>query len=177
MKLPNVVLTGVMGSGKTTTAPLLAHKLGYELVDTDAVIVERHGPIDELVEEHGRDRFREIEFDLARELRGVTRTVIATGGGLMAQPEAEQELLHGDPKVFWLTATPEELVRRLRAVDNKSPLITSYDPVWNMEWFLRLRASVFDVYERVDTTGRTPKQVAETLRRKFDAHCRARRAS
>lgn len=107
----------------------------------------------------------------------MTRTVIATGGGMMAQPAAERELLHSDPKVFWLTATPEELVRRLRAIDNKSPLITSEDPERNMGWFLRLRASIFDVYERVDTTGRTPKQVAETLRRKFLAHCRTHAGS
>lgn len=172
-----MVLTGVMGSGKTTTAPLLADKLGYELVDTDAVIVERHGPIADLVAEHGEDRFRAIEVELARELRGVSRTVIATGGGMMAQPEAERELLHGDPKVFWLTATPEELVRRLRAIGNRSPLITSDDPVGNMGWLLNLRTRIFDVYERVDTTERTPKQVAETLRRKFDAHCRSRRVA
>ena len=49
----NLILTGFMGTGKTTVGRLVAEKLGREFVDTDLVIEERHGPIQEIFDRQG----------------------------------------------------------------------------------------------------------------------------
>ncbi|MCY4663604.1 MAG: hypothetical protein OXC00_02945, partial [Acidimicrobiaceae bacterium] len=77
----NVVLTGFMGTGKTTVGRILAEHLGFDFVDTDAVIESRAGPIPEIFERAGEPGFRELERSVARELAGRTGLVIATGGG------------------------------------------------------------------------------------------------
>ena len=65
----NIVLTGFMGTGKTTVGRLLAQQLGYEFVDTDRVIEERHGTIADLFRSIGEQGFRRIERDLASRAR------------------------------------------------------------------------------------------------------------
>ena len=49
----NVVLTGFMGTGKTTVGRLLADLLGYEFVDTDEVIEQQYGPIETIFRDRG----------------------------------------------------------------------------------------------------------------------------
>jgi shikimate kinase len=39
----NVVLTGFMGTGKSTVGRLLATRLNYQFVDTDVLIVAQNG--------------------------------------------------------------------------------------------------------------------------------------
>ena len=79
----NVILTGFMGTGKTTVGRLLAERFDYEFVDTDRVIEQRHGPIPEIFRDHGEGEFRRLERDVADELSERDRLVISTGGRLM----------------------------------------------------------------------------------------------
>jgi shikimate kinase len=83
----NIVLTGFMGTGKTTVGRLLADQLGYEFVDTDRVIEERHGTIADLFRSVGEDGFRRIERELAAELADRVGLVISTGGRMMLDPQ------------------------------------------------------------------------------------------
>jgi shikimate kinase len=65
----NIVLTGFMGTGKTTVGRLLAAQLGYEFVDTDDLIEMRLGrPIAQVFLELGEAAFRQTEAELAQEL-------------------------------------------------------------------------------------------------------------
>jgi shikimate kinase len=83
----NLILTGFMGTGKTTVGRLVAQKLGREFIDTDIVIEERHGPIDAIFNSQGESAFRDIERALAHELGQRTGLVIATGGRMLIDPE------------------------------------------------------------------------------------------
>src|SRR3970040_282740 len=88
----NLVLTGFMGTGKTTVGHALAVKLGMEFVDTDELIEARHGPIARIFAEQGEAEFRAIERTVARELGQRTGLVIATGGRMILDPENFQSL-------------------------------------------------------------------------------------
>ena len=86
----NLILTGFMGTGKTTVGRLVARKLGREFVDTDLVIEERHGPIQEIFDRQGESAFRDIERTLAVELGQRKRLVIATGGRMLLDPRTSR---------------------------------------------------------------------------------------
>ena len=104
----NIVLIGMMGCGRTTVGRLLAHQLGRELVDTDALIEERAGrSIPELFARDGEAYFRALELALCRELSGRQGLVIACGGGLPTQDEA-MAALKENGLVFWLDRDPGE---------------------------------------------------------------------
>lgn len=102
----NIVLIGMMGCGKTTVGRLLAHQLGRELVDTDALIEQRAGrSIPELFARDGEAYFRALELALCRELSGRQGLVISCGGGLPTQ-EAAIAALKENGLVFWLDRDP-----------------------------------------------------------------------
>lgn len=88
---PNVIiLIGLPASGKSTVAPLLAKKLGWEWKDTDACLEVwwqvNHGEFissRELYRKIGEEGFREIERRAIKQLQDIPHVVIATGGGTL----------------------------------------------------------------------------------------------
>ena len=104
----NIILTGMMGSGKTTVGRLLARGLGLELADTDALIEQRVGrAIPDLFAQDGEVAFRALELELCRELSRRDGLVVACGGGLPTQ-EGAIAALKGTGFVFWLDRYPGE---------------------------------------------------------------------
>lgn len=104
----NIVLIGMMGSGKTTVGRLLAQRFDRPLADTDALIEERQGrSISDIFATDGEAHFRALELELCRELGGHQGLVIACGGGLPLQDEAIAAL-KSSGLVFWLDRDPGE---------------------------------------------------------------------
>ena len=104
----NIVLIGMMGSGKTTVGKLLAQRLRRPFVDTDALIEEQEGrSIPDIFARDGEEVFRALEQKIARELSGKSGLVIACGGGLPTQEEAIAALKENG-LVFWLDRDPGE---------------------------------------------------------------------
>lgn len=159
----NVVLTGFMGTGKTTVGRLLATRLGFAFVDTDEVIEQRFGAIPEIFASAGEERFREIERFVAGELSGSAGLVIATGGRMMLDP-ANAAALGDRARVFCLVAPVEELIRRLEQGDGpERPLLAGADPAGRIADLLAERASGYGQFEHVDTEGRTPAEIVTEL--------------
>ena len=104
----NIVLTGMMGSGKTTVGKLLARRLRRPFADTDALIEEREGrSIPDIFARDGENAFRALELELALELGRQEGLVIACGGGLPIQEEAIAALKQNGLAV-WLDRDPVE---------------------------------------------------------------------
>lgn len=96
----NLVLIGLPGSGKSSVGKRLARLTGREFVDTDALVEEKHGPIPRIFREKGEAVFREFEKAAAASLRNKRNLVIATGGGLVADPENVTNLKFNGRLVF-----------------------------------------------------------------------------
>ena len=79
----NIILTGFMGSGKSTVGVLLAEILVKEFVDTDSMIEQIHGPIPEIFKSEGEEVFRQYEREISEQLELEENLVIATGGKLL----------------------------------------------------------------------------------------------
>lgn len=106
MDARNIVLIGMMASGKTTVGGLLAAALGRPLVDTDALIEEKEGrTIPAIFAADGEGYFRDRERETAQDLARKTGLVIACGGGLPLRPDAMAPLKETG-LVFWLCRDP-----------------------------------------------------------------------
>jgi shikimate kinase len=80
--LDRIVLTGFMGSGKTTAGSLLADRLGWNFIDLDREIEARDGrTVPQIFAEHGEAHFRHLESAALASLLGQRRVVVALGGG------------------------------------------------------------------------------------------------
>ena len=89
-----IVLTGFMGSGKTTVGPLVAARLGWSFVDVDDVIeAEAGATIAELFARHGEAAFREREHASIAQLAAGEALVLALGGGAIEHASTRTLLL------------------------------------------------------------------------------------
>ncbi len=110
-----VVLIGPMGAGKTSVGKRVAKRLGVPFVDTDKLLVQRHGPIPALFEAHGEAHFRGLERDAVDETLRRGATVVSLGGGAVLDP-ATRRLLR-DVRVVCLTVSPEAVEARIAGTD------------------------------------------------------------
>lgn len=170
MHKPNIILTGFMGTGKTTIGKRLAQRLGYDFIDTDDRIEQRTGKtVPAIFRDLGETAFRKMEAALVRELAGLQGKVIATGGRLMLDP-GNAALLAGTGRVFCLIATPEEVLDRIsRDTQSDRPLLAGDDPMARITELLDQRRVGYAQFTPVMTSGKTPDQVADTLLQCFMA--------
>lgn len=159
---PNIVLVGLMGSGKTTVGRIVAQMVGFQLIDTDHVIVEEAGKsIPEIFATEGEAAFRLRESAALRSLLGKRGCVIATGGGIVTQPR-NIPILRQLGYIAWLEADPERLARRTSQNSNRPLLANEEDPKAKLERLLGERKplykSVADL--RIQTAELTPQETA-----------------
>ena len=102
----HIIITGFMGSGKTTVARALADILGRELLDLDQVIAEQEGrTATEIIEQDGEHSFREIETRTLREiLENSLPGVVALGGGAWTIERNRQLIDESEAITVWLDA-------------------------------------------------------------------------
>lgn len=163
----NIALIGFMASGKSTVGRIVADHLHFSFVDTDALVERRAGKsVASIFSEDGEEAFREHERHVVEELTERRRTVIATGGGLGADP-AHLASLKTHALVVCLWATPEVLYERARHLDHR-PLLQVPDPLARIRDLLAMRTPF---YQRADvlinTAGREPHEVALIALRHF----------
>lgn len=159
----NIVLTGFMATGKTTVGRVLADRLGYEFVDTDTLIEERHGPIAQIFVEYGEEEFRRMEREVAVELAGRQGLVISTGGRMMVDP-VNADVLGATGDVFCLTATVDTIVDRLTAAGTDSrPMLSGHDLRTRVADLLAERTEAYARFIQVPTDDESPDQIATRI--------------
>ncbi len=156
----NLVLTGPMGVGKTTVGIRVAKVLGWEFSDTDTIITQRAGhSINEIFAKEGETRFRTIESNVIKEVSKKDGAVIATGGGVVMDPQ-NMRLLRSNGVVVNLAATPTVLLKRLKKVTDR-PLLTD---IKGLEKLLKARSGVYsNADHRIDTSKYTIDEVVERV--------------
>ena len=159
----SIYLVGMMGSGKTSTGRPLAERLGYGFVDADAVIEQAAGcSIPEIFERDGEAGFRKLESQVLSAISQRHSLVVATGGGVVTQPE-NWGLLHSGI-VIWLDVIPNQLLQRLKADSTVRPLLQTADSEAALNTLLNERRPL---YAEADLTvvinEETPEQVADGI--------------
>ena len=156
-------LVGMMGSGKTSTGRPLAERLGYGFVDADAVIEQAAGcSIPEIFDRDGEAGFRSLESQVLSAISQRHSLVVATGGGVVTQPE-NWGMLHSGI-VIWLDVVPDQLLQRLNADSTVRPLLQTADPEAALNALLNERRPL---YAEADLTvvinDETPEAVADGI--------------
>ncbi len=123
----NILLIGLMGTGKTTVGRRVADMLGFQFIDTDHLIMDQaQCSIPEIFAREGESGFRLRESAVLRSLLGHRHCIIATGGGIITQARNRPLLCHLG-FITWLEASPELLARRT-ANNNDRPLLRGEEP-------------------------------------------------
>ncbi|MBQ6809824.1 MAG: shikimate kinase [Firmicutes bacterium] len=114
-KKQNLPLIGMAGAGKSTLGVLLAKALGYDFIDTDILIQQKHKKLlQEIIDEEGIDAFLAIEEDILSELT-IDRAIIATGGSAVYSDKAMQALKQHSTVVY-LEVPYEEILSRVKNI-------------------------------------------------------------
>jgi len=160
--MKDLILTGFMGTGKSTVGQILAAGYGIPFVDLDREIERRVGAtIHSIFDQQGEAAFRKLESAVLAGLLGDGEgRIIATGGGALLSAE-NRALLAGDQPVVCLTCGSEELARRIESQGGR-PLLPGTVPEQIRE-LLRERAAVYDLFPQVDTDQRAPEEVAKEI--------------
>lgn len=161
------MLAGFMGTGKSTVGQIVAGRLDWPFVDTDAEIETRAGcAIAAIFAQQGEAAFRQLEADVCAGLAGRRACVIATGGGALLNA-ATRAAFEQRGLVIGLTCALDEIVRRI-GHDPRRPLFTADRA--RLAGLLAERVAHYASLPHVlDTTDRTPDQVAEEVIRLWQA--------
>jgi len=151
------VITGFMGTGKTTTGRVVAARLSWRFVDTDALIVARADkPIPRIFVEDGEARFRAMERDVIAEMVTWVNVVVATGGGMLVNEINRNTVLQAC-FVVCLDADPFTIERRLSHSEER-PLAANWRTL-----FAQRRSAYAQIPFHIDTSGRSSSIVAEEI--------------
>lgn len=121
-KIPNIYLTGMRGSGKSSIGKIIAKKIRYKFIDTDEQIKKQEKlSIPEIIKKKNWFYFRKKEKYVVRNFTKQKGTVISTGGGVILDKENVKSLKkHG--KIVFLECNLERLEARISESTNRPSL-------------------------------------------------------
>lgn len=142
----NVVLVGMMGSGKTAVGRVLAARLGVPFLDSDAAIEEAaHASIAEIFARDGEPFFRDREAEVLARLLSGPPAVVSTGGGAFLA-ERNRRAIAEKGVALWLDAELDTLWERVRHKDSR-PLLRTPDPRGTLSALYENRVPVYRLAE------------------------------
>lgn len=159
----SIVLTGFMGSGKSSVGRLAAERLGRPFVDMDVEIARRLGkPIVRIFAEDGEAVFRHAERALCAELAEREGLVIAAGGGALLDP-ANYSALAERTDLICLQCSVDELLNRLDGSHDR-PLLEVADRRAEIQRLLEERRPIYDIIPwQIDTTHLTLEEAVRQV--------------
>ncbi len=157
----NIVLVGFMGSGKTTVGKRLSMAVRREFIDMDDFIEKREGmTINEIFAQKGEPYFRSLEKELCTRFAAGGGKVIATGGGVIKDPENVRNLKKGGI-IFYLKSTPEKIADNLKN-DNSRPLLAVEDKAAKIAELMREREEYYNACKDVEIDV-SQKEIEQTV--------------
>jgi len=156
----NIILVGMMGSGKTTVGKVLAKQLGKTFIDSDEEIQKRTGvTIPHIFDVEGEVGFRQRESAVIEDLVKLNNIVLATGGGAVIQPK-NREVMREGGVVVYLKSSVYDLWQRTRH-DHTRPLLRTENPRAKLQELFEQRDAMY--CEVANVIIHTSKQSVHTL--------------
>ena len=159
----NIVLTGFMGTGKSTVGRRVADILKIPFLDIDETLQRQAGrSIAELFRDKGEAAFRALESATIQELSMQAKAVISTGGGALLNPQ-NRRFLEQNGVLVCLSARASTLLERLKD-DVTRPLLAGENMETRINRLMEERQAVYAMCPvQVATDGKTIEQVAQEV--------------
>lgn len=160
-----IVLTGFMGSGKSTVGPLLARRLGWQFIDVDDVIAAEAGcSIPEIFAREGETAFRERERATIARLAGAGALVLALGGGAIETESTRTLLLQArETLLVHLQVELETTLARCGGTDHQRPILADRA---NLEGRYRRRLPLYrTAHVSIAVDALTPEETVAAILR------------
>lgn len=158
-----IVLTGFMGSGKTTVGPMIAQRLGWKFIDVDDIIEAESGAsIAEIFAREGEAAFRNREHATITRLAAMDGLVLALGGGAIEREET-RHLFLGTPGTFLvhLEVALETTLARCGGTEYTRPVLADYS---NLAARYQRRLPLYRMaHVSIVVDALTPSQVAAAV--------------
>ena len=160
-----IILIGMMYSGKTTVGQRLAKSLGKIWLDSDKVIEEKNGSIHVIFEKFGEQYFRDIEESvIANILEKNVDCILSTGGGSILRENTQRKLKNC--VVIFLKTSLQELQSRMEINNTQNtqrPLAQKLEKLYLERQELYLNSANFIV----DTDSKAVENVVEEIQKKL----------
>jgi len=161
----NIVLIGYRGTGKTSVAKRLSERLQRRLIGMDELIEKKAGmTIQEIVQRHGWDKFRELESMVAKEVGKLDNCIIDTGGGVILK-EDNITSLKQNGKMILLSADVETITKRIKDETQRPSLTGTKSFLDEVETVLNERREKYKKAAdfTIDTSSLTIEEVGEKI--------------
>lgn len=164
----NIILTGFMGSGKSTVGMRLAERLKMEFVDLDREIEKVTGmSVNQIFKRYGEIRFRSEENLMVEKLAKRNGLVIATGGGTVLREE-NMQILRNNGIIILLEASPEDIFARVSRKRGTRPLLRKNLTIENIEAMLADRDPFYQQADhRINTSGKDLDTIVKEIMNQY----------
>ena len=158
----NLVLVGMMGSGKSSIGKILSKKLEFEFIDTDNKIEElEKKTISEIFKKNGEKYFRNIEEVISLKSLKLDGKVIALGGGGYINPSIRKYALKNCISV-WLNWKNETLINRIKN-SKKRPLAIKLSNS-ELQKLITIRSNMYNLSDyKINCDKLDKKQIVEKI--------------
>ena len=163
----SIVLTGMMGSGKTTVAKQLAVLLPqFKLIETDFEIEkDEQLSISKIFDKYGESYFREKETSLLKNFCDKNDLIISLGGGTFLS-ETNRKLLEKSFTVY-LAGSAETLYNRIKN-DKSRPLLNCKNPEQKVYELLQEREKYYQKARlEINTENKSVEKIALEILEKY----------
>jgi len=125
-----LVLTGMMGSGKTSIGKEASTILGLKFYDTDLEIEKKlNMKIKDIFKLKGQNYYRQVEEKICIDLINGERKIVALGGGAFLN-SAIREIVLKKSFSIWINVNLKTIVKRIKLSKNIRPML-DYDNLEN----------------------------------------------
>ena len=164
-----IIFVGMMGSGKTAIGYIIAKMLNRIFYDIDNIIEKNRGySINEIFENAGEKRFREIEYEELIKIKN-RNSVIATGGGAYINDKSHR-LINKMGFTVWIKADSSTIIKRTKKNKNR-PLLQGKDINNRIESLLKERNPIYKKAQlSVNTTSENKNIMSRNVINSIEKH-------
>lgn len=161
--MDRIYIVGYMGAGKTTAARRLAQRMGWEVVDTDALFEEKYKiSVNDFFNKYDESLYRKLESEVLKATESLDHVVVSTGGGTACFFD-NMDWMNQHGLTVFLRISPQAAVDRVIHSRHKRPLVEGKSEEELTEFVSRHYASRLPFYEQAHITAKSEDFDIESL--------------